>query len=245
MSWLLLDIEGTISPIHFVKQVLFPYASQALPEFVREHADDPQVQACLQQAAADMTLTVHAQPDPADIVAQLQQWIVADHKHTALKTLQGMIWERGYVDGAFRAPIYPDAVACMRQWRAHGGDIAIYSSGSVPAQQLLLRYSDAGDLNPLLSQYFDTKIGAKQERGSYQNITRELGVDAADIMFCSDVLAELDAAHQAGMRTVLVDRREDYPQARPIPPGSGHRRVESLDQLDDAAGRQCRQKSAD
>jgi len=229
MRWLLLDIEGTVSPIAFVKQTLFPYASKAMPGFVAAHADDAQVRQWLQMAADDMSVTA---PDDAEIVSQLQQWIAEDRKHTALKALQGMLWEQGYVDGEYRAPIYPDAVSFMQQCQARGGKLAIYSSGSVPAQKLLFRYSDAGDLNPLLSAYFDTLVGAKQDAQSYHNIVRELDVDATNITFCSDVLAELDAAQQAGMHTVLVDRREDYPQARMLPTDAAHLRVESFEHLD-------------
>ena len=229
MRWLLLDIEGTVSPIAFVKQTLFPYASKAMPGFIAAHADDAQVRQWLQMVAADMTT---AEPDDAAIVRQLQQWIAEDRKHTALKALQGMLWEQGYVDGEYQAPIYPDAVRFMQQWQAQGGKLAIYSSGSVPAQKLLFRYSDAGDLNPLLSAHFDTMVGAKQDAQSYHNIVRELDVDATNITFCSDVLAELDAAQQAGMHTVLVDRREDYPQARMLPTDAAHLRVESFEHLD-------------
>ncbi len=226
--YLLLDIEGTVSPIAFVRQTLFPYASKAMPAFVAAHADDAQVRQWLQMAADDMSA---AEPNDAEIVRQLQQWIVEDRKHTALKALQGMLWEQGYVDGEYQAPIYPDAVRFMQQWLAQGGALAIYSSGSVPAQKLLFRYSDAGDLNPLLSHYFDTSVGVKQTTQSYHNIVRGLEVDASNVFFCSDVLAELDAAQQAGMRTVLVDRREDYPQPRALPAESAHQRIESFDQF--------------
>jgi len=228
MSCLLLDIEGTVSPIAFVKQTLFPYASKALPAFVAAHADDVQVREWLQTAAQDMSA---AAPDDADIVQQLQQWIAEDRKHTALKALQGRIWAQGYTDGEYQAPVYADAVTFMRQWHADGGDIAIYSSGSVLAQKLLFRHSEAGDLNPLLSAYFDTAVGAKQAMESYLNIIDAVEVDAAEITFCSDVIAELDAAHQAGLRTVLVDRREDHAQSRTLPAGSAHLRVESFAQL--------------
>jgi enolase-phosphatase E1 len=233
MSWLLLDIEGTVSPIAFVRQILFPYASKALPAFVAAHADDVQVREWLQTAAQDMPA---AEPDDADIVRQLQQWIAEDRKHTALKALQGEIWAQGYTDGEYQAPVYPDAVAFMRQWHADGGDIAIYSSGSVPAQKLLFRYSDAGDLNPLLSAYFDTAVGAKQMMESYLNIIDALDAAAAEITFCSDVFGELDAAHQAGLHTVLVDRREDYAQTRTLPAGSAHQRIESFDDFSSPSG---------
>ncbi|MDA3935071.1 MAG: acireductone synthase [Gammaproteobacteria bacterium] len=227
MRCLLLDIEGTVSPIAFVKQTLFPYASKALPAFIQSHAEDDQVRHWLQLAAADMP----GQPDDQAIVSELQRWIAADRKHTALKALQGMIWERGYANGEYQAPIYADAVEFMRSWHRLGKTIAIYSSGSVAAQKLLFRYSDAGDLNALLQHYFDTEVGAKQDPDSYRNIITALAIPAAQITFCSDVVAELDAAHQVGIYTVLVDRPQDYPQPRQLADDSPQQRIASFAQL--------------
>jgi enolase-phosphatase E1 len=70
------------------------------------------------------------------IVETLQGWIDQDRKHTALKALQGLIWEAGYRDGDFTAPLYPDVAPALRAGtRRH--PLAVYSSGSVPAQKLL------------------------------------------------------------------------------------------------------------
>ena len=228
MTTILTDIEGTTSSISFVKEVLFPYARKALPRFVRARGGEPGVRRWL-----DMVATEHgAMCDDAMIVETLQGWIDEDRKHTALKALQGMIWREGYLAGELQADMYPDAVAGLRRWHAAGHRLAVYSSGSVAAQQLLFAHTDAGDLTPLFDAFFDTEVGHKREAGSYRTIGERLGVPAGGIVFLSDVVAELDAARDAGMRTVLLDRRQDYPEPRDETACNGHPRAESFEQVD-------------
>jgi len=225
---ILTDIEGTTSSISFVKDVLFPYARRALPGFVAAHRDDPDVRSWL-----DVVATEHgAICDDAVIVETLQGWIDADRKHTALKALQGMIWSAGYQDADFTAHIYPDAADALRRWHADGETLAVYSSGSVPAQKLFFGHSDAGDLTGLVSNWFDTEVGGKREADSYARIADALDAAPAEILFLSDVVEELDAARDAGMRTVLVDRLDDYPQPRDASAANGHTRVTAFDQID-------------
>src|SRR5690606_6467941 len=123
-------------------------------------------------------------------------------------------WAAGYRGGDFAAPLYPDVAPALRGWHAAGHPLAVYSSGSVPAQKLLFANTDAGDLTPLFRDYFDTEIGHKRDADSYRLIADRLDRSPGDILFLSDVVAELDAAREAGMRTALLDRREDYPQPR-------------------------------
>jgi enolase-phosphatase E1 len=158
----------------------------------------------------------------------LQGWIDEDRKHPALKALQGMIWEAGYAEGEYRAHVYDDAVDGLRRWHGHGHPLYVYSSGSVPAQKLLFGHSTAGDLSPLFSGWFDTAIGGKREVSSYRNLVSQLGRPAGELVFLSDVVEELDAAREAGLDTVLLDRREDYPTPRLGQETHGHRRVESF-----------------
>ena len=221
---ILTDIEGTTSSISFVKDVLFPYARAALPDFVRTHGDAPEVRHWLDMVAVENGGLCQDEM----IVETLQGWIDQDRKHTALKALQGLVWEAGYADGDFTAPLYPDVAPALRDWHAAGHRLAVYSSGSVPAQKLLFAHTDSGDLTALFAAYFDTEVGGKREAGSYRAIGERLGSDAGDILFLSDVVEELDAARQAGMRTVLLDRREDYPQPRIGNATNGHPRVESF-----------------
>ena len=223
----LTDIEGTTSSIAFVKDVLFPYARRELPRFVREHGRDPDVRRWLDVVAAE-----NGGICSDDVIVEtLQGWIDQDRKHTALKALQGMLWREGYERGDYRGHIYGDAAQALRGWAARGHRLAVFSSGSVGAQKLLFGHSEAGDLVPLFSAFFDTEIGHKRDADSYRLIADALDRRPPDIVFLSDVVEELDAAREAGMRTVLLDRREDYPRPREEAACNGHQRVETFDRI--------------
>ena len=225
---ILTDVEGTTSSISFVKQVLFPYARAALPAFVQAHGNEPQVRHWLDAVATE--IAAGACQDSV-IVETLQGWIDQDRKHTALKALQGLIWEAGYRNGDYTAHLYPEVAAVLRNWHARGLPLYVYSSGSVPAQKLFFGFSDAGDLGNLFSGNFDTEIGGKREAASYTHIAKAIGIAPQDILFLSDVVEELDAAREAGLQTVLLDRPNDYPQPRTGDATHGHTRVESFEQI--------------
>lgn len=224
---ILTDIEGTTSSISFVKDVLFPYARHALPGFVVTHRRDPAVRKWLDAVAAENG----GMCDDAMIVEVLQGWIDEDRKHTALKALQGMVWADGYRNADFSAHIYPDAAPALRQWHAAGLPLYVYSSGSVPAQRLFFAHSEAGDLTSLISGWFDTEIGGKREADSYRRIAESIDLPPGEILFLSDIVEELDAAREARLQTVLIDRIEDYPRPRLGDGTHGHRRVESFTDL--------------
>jgi len=225
---ILTDIEGTTSSISFVKEVLFPYARNALPGFVQAHGNEPQVRQWLDAVATE--IAAGACQDEV-IVETLQGWIDQDRKHTALKALQGMLWDVGYRNGDYTAHLYPEVADVLRGWQASGLPLYVYSSGSVPAQKLFFGFSDAGDLNSLFSGNFDTEVGGKREAPSYAHIAKAINIDPAKILFLSDVVEELDAAREAGLQTVLVDRLSDYPQPRTGEATHGHTRVERFDQI--------------
>ena len=206
------DIEGTTSSISFVKDVLFPYARKRLPAFVETHGDKPEVQHWLHEAAIEAGL-VEARRQ--DIIELLLQWIDQDRKSTALKALQGMIWKDGYEAGAYRAHMYPEVASRLRSWRADGLRLYVYSSGSVQAQQLFFRYSEAGDLTPLFAGYFDTETGPKREAESYRRIAEAIDEQPRHLLFLSDIVEELDAARAAGFHTGWLVRE---PQALPASP---------------------------
>lgn len=205
------DIEGTTSSIDFVHEVLFPYVARAMPEFVRSHHSDPEISRLLNDVRDEID---EADADTSRLVQVLLQWMEEDRKATPLKSLQGFIWAYGYESGAFAGHVYADAVSNLRKWRERGISLYVYSSGSTRAQQLLFGHSDAGDLRPLFSGYFDTRIGGKREEASYRAIAREIGLSAAEILFLSDVAEELDAAAAAGMQTVQVVRDQTVPEGR-------------------------------
>ena len=200
---ILTDIEGTTSSISFVKDVLFPYARERLPAFIATHADDAQVQHWLHEAAKEAGLVSAGRHE---LVALLQRWIDEDRKTTSLKALQGLIWEDGYRNGEYQAHVYAEVASKLREWKQAGLDLYVYSSGSVTAQKLFFAFSEAGDLTPLFSGYFDTETGPKRDADSYRTIAIAVGIPAEQILFLSDVSEELDAARAAGMQTTLLAR---------------------------------------
>lgn len=191
----LTDIEGTTTSLSFVKDVLFPYARAALPGYVAAHAEElrPLLKAVAEQADGDP-------------VATLLRWIDEDRKMPALKAIQGMIWADGYRGGAFTGHVFPDAVDALRRWHAQGVLLSVYSSGSVAAQKLLYGHSDAGDLTPLFSNWFDLEVGSKLDAASYRAIAHAISGDAEGILFLSDHPGEIAAAHGAGLATLQLDR---------------------------------------
>ena len=208
------DIEGTTSSIDFVRDVLFPYARRRLPAFVETHGDQPEVQHWLHEAGREAGMI---EADRQEVIALLLQWIDQDRKSTALKALQGMIWKEGYESGAYRAHLYPEVAARLREWRADGLRLYVYSSGSVPAQQLFFRHSEAGDLTPLFAGYFDTETGPKRETESYRRLAQAIGEQPPRLLFLSDVVEELDAARTAGFHTGWLVR-----EPQPLPTASRH-----------------------
>jgi len=200
------DIEGTTSSISFVHDVLFPYASRKLTDFVHAHQDEVDVRQLLLE-----TRNEAGEPE-ADIdrtIEILLQWIQQDRKVTPLKALQGLIWEQGFKNGDFTGHIYEDAARNLQAWHESGIDLYIYSSGSVYAQQLLFGHSDAGNLLHLFKGYFDTNIGHKREVASYRAIAESTGLPAEQILFLSDIVEELDAARDAGMQTIQLVRDDN------------------------------------
>jgi len=203
---LLTDIEGTTSSIAFVKDTLFPFARAHLDAFLREHRGEAEVEAQIRAVCDEANVN---EDRVADV---LRTWMDDDLKATPLKAVQGMIWRRGYEDGTLKSHMYPDAVRGLRRLHDAGVGLAVYSSGSVPAQKLLFGYTEHGDLTGLISAWFDTRIGAKKEAESYRRIAERLSTPAESIVFTSDVEAELDAARAAGFATIQLVRPEDGTQ---------------------------------
>lgn len=199
---IVLDIEGTVAPISFVHETLFPYARDRIANFIHEHADNDIVR---NQIAATKELVGHDMSDD-DVISTLINWIDEDRKAGPLKRLQGMIWAEGYADGALQGPIYSDAAQEMQHWHENGMPLYVYSSGSVQAQKLIFGHSDQGDLTMLLSGYYDTEVGPKRETRSYHNIQTDINMPSKHLLFLSDTEAELDAANEAGWHTAWIVR---------------------------------------
>ncbi|MBS0431883.1 MAG: acireductone synthase [Proteobacteria bacterium] len=204
---ILTDIEGTTSSLAFVRDVLFPYSRAHLPAFLATHAGDPGVRRCLRDAAREAGI---AEADHRAIADTLLRWIDEDRKVAPLKILQGMIWKDGYERGAYRAHLYPEVAGKLREWKARGLRLYVYSSGSVQAQELFFGHSDAGDLTALFDGFFDTGIGGKRETDSYRRIAQAIGTQPGRILFLSDIEAELDAARAASMQTTQLCRPPEH-----------------------------------
>ena len=220
---ILTDIEGTTTSLSFVKDVLFPYAYERMQSFVVENRTNPAVAKLIDDVRYEVNNPVLSL---SGAIEQLKQWIRDDKKITPLKAIQGLMWQQGYANGDFTGHVYPDAVAGLQSWHAQGLQLYVYSSGSVQAQQLLFSYSDAGDLTPLFSGYFDTQVGHKRERGAYQHIAQAIGIAPEHILFLSDIREELDAAQQAGMQTCALVRENQATE------GLQHPWVENFAQID-------------
>jgi enolase-phosphatase E1 len=223
---ILLDIEGTTTPLAFVHQSLFPYARTKLRSYLADHRNDPATISLLERLRQDQLLDPDAQGDSS---VEYVEWLMdRDRKSTPLKELQGLIWEAGYARGELRGDLYPDVVPALERWRHAGIDVGIFSSGSVLAQQLLFRHSIAGDLTGWLRRYFDTTTGSKRDSGSYRRIAELMNLPASTVLFVSDVVEELDAARAAGMQTRLSDR----PGNPPVAAGHAHTTVNTFDDVD-------------
>jgi enolase-phosphatase E1 len=198
---ILTDIEGTTTPIAFVHNVLFPYARARIPGWCDVHLDSPVLGEVARLA-----------PD-APLAETLLGWMDRDEKITPLKTIQGMIWAEGYAKGEILGDLYPDVPPALRRWAKAGLRLFVYSSGSVAAQKDIFGHTASGDLSPLFQGFFDTSIGTKRDPASYTIICRGANISGAEMLFLSDVEAELDAAAQAGLRTCQLVRANDGTEA--------------------------------
>lgn len=223
---ILLDIEGTTCPVSFVGEVLFPYAQAQLPTFLRRHGEqerlrrlrsellmgwrqeqDHEAQALWRDALQRVPTGRSEEQLPAHELVPYLQWLNrCDRKVTAWKDLQGLIWEEGYRNGELVAPLYEEVEAMLRLWHGEGLNLSVYSSGSVAAQRLLYAHSRTGDLTPLFSHWFDTRIGGKQDPESYGRILAQIDCHGGEVLFVSDAVGELNAASAHGIHCCFSDR---------------------------------------
>jgi enolase-phosphatase E1 len=220
---ILLDIEGTTSSISFVYDVMFPFVRRELDRYLDGHWGQPALTAACKQIARDGGQDARA-GDRDWIRGEVLRLMEGDVKATGLKQLQGLIWEEGFTSGEMKAHVYDDVPPALRDWHSRGLDLRIYSSGSIQAQKLFFGHTIAGNLLPLLSGHYDTTTGPKKEAASYRAIAADFGLAASEILFLSDVTAELDAARTAGMQTAFVSR----PGNSAVAPGHGHAEIASF-----------------
>ena len=207
ITHVIIDIEGTTSSTWFVQGTLYPYSRERFATWIAAHRGRADVEAQLDNIRA---LAEEPDADEARCVHWLYHWLDHDMKITPLKAFQGWIWDEGFAAGDLTSHFFDDSIPAMRRWKAEGYDLSIFSSGSVNAQRAWFGHSPDGDLLPLFSHHFDTEnIGHKRIPESYRKIATTLGVPPAQIVFLSDLVAELDAAREAGWCTIGVRREGD------------------------------------
>ena len=231
----LLDVEGTTTPIDFVFKVLFPYARSHAEGFLERHGSSPDVledlnglqREHLKDARQGLSPPALINPNQPREFAPYVEWLIErDRKSTPLKSLQGKIWAQGYASGELRSQVFDDVPPALRRWQEQNKTVAIFSSGSVLAQKLLFAHTVAGDLTRFLSTYFDTTIGTKTDPVSYEKIARMLECSPPEIVFISDVVSELDGAEAAALQTLFCERPGNHPQ-----PANSHDLVRTFDDV--------------
>jgi len=235
---ILLDIEGTTTPVDFIYKALFPYARSHARQFLGRHLSSPEVHADISGLREEHRVDTHQGLNPPllrhntpeeelESIVEYIEWLMdRDRKSAPLKSLQGRIWEEGYKRGDLRAQVFDDVPRALERWRKQDKTISIFSSGSVLAQKLLFTHAMAGDLSRYIFYYFDTTVGSKTDKHSYQKIANVLQRLPSEIVFISDVSVELDAAKSAGMQTLLCLRPGNRPQ-----PASTHMLIQTLDEV--------------
>jgi enolase-phosphatase E1 len=234
---ILLDIEGTTTPIQFVRNTLFPYAREHIEDFLNRRWDEEAVAADIRSLQSQYLGAEGAESAPiwknsslADeresSLAYIRSLMDADDKCTPLKSLQGKVWQEGYETGELRAEVFRDVPPAFCRWSSKNKIIAIFSSGSVFAQQLLFANTCCGDLSRFLQAFFDTTMGSKRNPESYRKISSEIGTPCSSVLFISDAIPELDAAQAAGLETALCLRA-----AESTDPASNHRVIRSFDEV--------------
>jgi len=230
ITTILTDIEGTTTPISFVRKNLFPYAAKKITEFVQSNWDVPEVIQDIEDLKEtieaevlymhDKTMLMRAVTEPKNIPAEqgakavghFLEWLIKkDRKAKPLKSLQGKLWKEGYEQLDIHGHLFREVAPCLREWNAMGKNLYIYSSGSVQAQQLMFRYSIEGNLCPLLSGYFDLNIGDKRDPSSYMRILAAIDEEPHHVCFLTDIYEEAVAAHEAGMKVLISVRKGNAP----------------------------------
>lgn len=219
LSGVLLDIEGTTTPISFVYDVLFPFAESRLGEACRRAAADTELKEAVDQLRKEYESEPGRESLPGfDDGASYARWLMSeDRKSTGLKMLQGLIWKDGYRSGQLKSQLFEDVLPTLEEWKRRGIQVRIFSSGSVLAQKLLFEHTPRGDITSFFAGYHDTLTGPKKDPAAYRVITGEFGLEPEEILFLSDVMEELQAARQAGIRTGLVIRPGNKPVADSSP----------------------------
>lgn len=233
---ILLDIEGTTSSISFVYDVMYPFVRKNVSQYLADHWDDPAVQKSvamlakdLKKESADIWLgQLDVNEKQTEVVAGVLELMDADVKATGLRQLQGLIWKDGFRSGQMVAHLFDDVADSIDRWHQSGADVRIYSSGSIQTQQLFFSHTVAGNLLDKIGGHYDNTTGPKREAASYFKIAQEFNCEPSEILFISDIVAELEAAKEANLQTALSAR----PGNKPVDPDHGFAVINSFAQIE-------------
>ena len=220
---ILVDIEGTTSPISFVKNVMFPHSKERIDSFIKKHKNDPKVKQIIEEVKQ---IEKNQNLSDEDVANVLKQWIDEDKKVAPLKEIQGLIWKEGFETGELKAPVYDDAYQKLKEWKEKVL-VYIYSSGSVEAQKLFFSHTEKGNILDWFSGHFDTRTGNKKEDTSYKKIAEQIGTSPEEVLFLSDNPDEIKAAAQAGMKVIRIVRPNDAEYIQDFP----YKQVSSFDEI--------------
>lgn len=210
---ILMDIEGTSVPIHFVHKDMFQYARDHIDGFLKRKLYSYEIKGLLMDILKEFN-RVHSsnvnneynENNLEYLSGIVKTMIDEDSKFGALKELEGLIWKEGFEDGTLICNLYPEVKESIMRWKSSGLLVFIYSSGSVLSQELLFSHTSDGNISKMLDGYFDTKVGNKKEKDSYMKIANKIGENPKNILFLSDSEDEIAAAKSAGMLCYLVKR---------------------------------------
>lgn len=222
------DLDGTTSSIRFVKDVLFVYAEQFLPDFIRQNRNERDVARPLRSLSEKTGIEVH---DTEGLIEQMQQWLREEKPVTELQSLLGLVWEKGYSEGEFQSHVYADVPGCLRKWLDQDINLYVFAPSSEKAQRLFFRYSSQGDLRLLFAGYFDNRLGPRRRSDTYRRMAESVALDPGQMLFISDTEQELDAAAEAGFHTLRMVRREELDKG-PSEVHSAHPAVASFEDID-------------
>eukprot|EP01132_Coremiostelium_polycephalum_P007692 gene7692-9462_t len=236
ISKVILDIEGTTTPISFVHDVLFPFIRSNLKPYLTSHWGTPQLNDDIailyslsesdhKNGSTEFPLieleseSTSRETSMDSIIKNVLAQMDRDRKSTALKRLQGHMWDQGFQKDILKGVIFPDVPQAMKKWSELNVPVYIYSSGSVEAQKLLFTYSDHGNLIQQIKGHFDTNIGGKLESNSYRSIVSAISKDDGDngdndnshYLFVTDAVLEVKAAREAGLSVCLSIRPGNPP----------------------------------
>jgi 2,3-diketo-5-methylthio-1-phosphopentane phosphatase len=226
-SAVLLDVEGTTTPIDFVYRVLFPYARERYLPFLTERFADAEVASRGPRARGGAPARrLRGQRPPrlgglAEGVAAYASWLTdRDRKSTALKALQGRIWEDGFRAGELQARVYDDVPRALERWTGAGKAVAIFSSGSVRAQRMLFAHTQAGRPHAAPLRVLRHHHRVQDRARQLPPIAASLGAPPEEILFVSDVIAELRCRPRRGPADGSRRASDTLPMDRDAPPGA-------------------------